>query len=875
MDEKWPLIGRNEELSVVAAALANPDSSGVVLVGPAGVGKTRLATGCMSLGIARGFATARVVASRAASAIPFGALAPLLPPGAVAIERGLNALRQATIALTDLADGRPLMLLVDDAHALDDASAVLLQQLAATRAAFLVVTLRSGETPLDSIVSLWKDHGVERLTIEPLSRPNADQFVSTMLGGEVETGTLNTLWSKTQGNPMFLRELVLGATEHQSLEQRTGRWYTVGELEPSDRLSELVSSRLSGLARTELEALELVAFGEPIGVGMVTDLSDAHVIEELERKGLIAMVRDGRRNEIRLAHPMYGEVLRARTPALRIRSVCRSLAEAVEATGANRREDALRVSLWRLDGGGVAPMPLLLAGTAQAYFANDLLTAERLARTAFDIEPSFTSGLLLTEILYELGRGRECVVVLTTVARIAETEFERARVAVVHATTLFWKLGDIDQARQVMHDALETLTSPSERDEVTAFQALVDVQAGQPHLALHITMPVLTTGSGRPYVLAALAGALAISIVGRPLDAIEMADKAVEMRQELGQELTLFQTGLLLVAKMGALQEAGRIDEAYELAEFTRSLAAETNDLSNQGFCCISLARITLAAGRLHESAARAAEAVDLFRRCVHPGPMRWGLGYLALASAMSGDLRTARDALSELAVLAPHPALMLEIDCDRARAWTAVSEGRLGDARIILRTGAEAMRASGQISFEASVLFDIARLGTPKDVTVRLGEIADIGQSELHHAMAATASALARCDAAALAEAANSFERFGTYLFAAETAVAAADAYRKAGDRRRSAEWSRRSVEFAARCDGARTPGLTHVASHVPLTQREREIATLAGQGLSSKSIGERLFVASRTVDNHLARIYDKLGVANRADLADAMSSL
>ena len=875
MDAKWPLIGRDNELALVAGVLVDPGASGVVLVGEAGVGKTRLATECMHMGMERGFATARIVASRAASGIPFGALAPLLPPGVVAVERGLNALRQATIALTDLADGKPLMLLVDDAHALDDASAVLLQQLAATRAAFLVVTLRSGETPPDSIVSLWKDHHVERMAIEPLSRVGADLFVSTMLGGDVETSTLNTLWAKTQGNPMFLRELILGATEDQSFEQRNERWYTVGELEPSDRLSELVGARLSGLARDELEALELVAFGEPIGVSMVTELSDAHVIEELERKGLIVMVRDDRRNEIRLAHPMYGEVLRARTPALRIRSVCRSLAEAVEATGAQRREDALRVSLWRLDGGGVAPMPLLLAGTAQAYFANDLETAERLARIAFDIEPSFTSGMLLTEILYELGRGRECVTILTAVASIAQSELERARVAVIHATTLFWKLGDIDQARQVMNDALAHLESPSERDEVTAFQALVDVQAGQPHLALQITMPVLTTGAGRPYVLAALAGALAISIVGRPLDAIDMADRAGEMRQELGQELTLFQTGLLLVAKMGALQEAGRIDEAYELAEFTRAMAADTNDLSNQGFCCISLARITLAAGRLHESAARAAEAVDLFRRCVHPGPMRWGLGYLALASAMSGDVRTAQDALSELAVLAPHPALMLEIDCERARAWTAVAEGRLGDARIILQACAESMRVTGQVSFEASVLFDIARLGTPRDVMVRLGEIADIGQSDLHRAMAATASALARRDATTLAEQAVSFEGFGTYLFAAETAVAAADAFRKAGDRRRSAEWSRRATEFAALCDGAQTPGLTHVASHVPLTQREREIASLAAQGLSSKSIGERLFVASRTVDNHLARIYDKLGVANRAELADAMSSL
>src|SRR5262249_26535858 len=155
------------ELNRVADVLARPDASGVILIGSAGVGKTRLATECMRLGGESGFATSRVVASRAAAAIPFGALAPLLPSGAVALERGLNALRQATIALTELADGKPLLLLVDDAHTLDDSSAVLLQQLAASRLAFLVVTLRTDERPPEPVTSLWKDHGVERIVVEP------------------------------------------------------------------------------------------------------------------------------------------------------------------------------------------------------------------------------------------------------------------------------------------------------------------------------------------------------------------------------------------------------------------------------------------------------------------------------------------------------------------------------------------------------------------------------------------------------------------------------------------------------------------------------------------------------------------------------------
>jgi DNA-binding CsgD family transcriptional regulator len=56
-----------------------------------------------------------------------------------------------------------------------------------------------------------------------------------------------------------------------------------------------------------------------------------------------------------------------------------------------------------------------------------------------------------------------------------------------------------------------------------------------------------------------------------------------------------------------------------------------------------------------------------------------------------------------------------------------------------------------------------------------------------------------------------------------------------------------------------------------VPLTDREREIAVLAAAGQSSRAIAETLFLSVRTIDNHLGRIYDKLGVSNRADLASA----
>src|SRR4051794_16453282 len=515
----WPLIGRDGELSRVAEVLGRPEASGVVLVGASGVGKTRLATECLRLGDESGFATARIVASRSASAIPFGAFAPLLPPGTLALEQGLNPLRQATMALTDLAGGRPLMLLVDDAHALDDPSAALLEQLAASRTAFLLITLRTDERPPESVVALWKDHSVERITIEPLSREGTQRLVTTMLDGEVEPTTLALLWAKTQGNALFARELVAGgggsggvgerwggagAVESGVLVNRGGWWHRVGDLAPSGRLSELVELRLSGLDAQHHEVLEFVAFGEPLGVEILIGLTDAGRVEDLESRGLLTMARDGRRHDIRLSHPMYGEVVRLRTPALRTRSVSRILAEALEARSTRRRGDALQVSLLRLDGGGTPRIDLLIEATAQARFANDNEVARRLAQVAFDVAPSFDTGMMLADVLYESDRARECVATLTTVANMVETTNQLATLARARASAHFWKMGDADVAMRILLDALDQLDDPVDRDEVSSFIALMDVQAGQPLVALERMRTSIEKGEGRAFVLAAL-----------------------------------------------------------------------------------------------------------------------------------------------------------------------------------------------------------------------------------------------------------------------------------------------------------------------------------------------------------------------------------
>jgi DNA-binding NarL/FixJ family response regulator len=69
------------------------------------------------------------------------------------------------------------------------------------------------------------------------------------------------------------------------------------------------------------------------------------------------------------------------------------------------------------------------------------------------------------------------------------------------------------------------------------------------------------------------------------------------------------------------------------------------------------------------------------------------------------------------------------------------------------------------------------------------------------------------------------------------------------------------------------RTPALS--TRQPALTERERQIARLAARGLASRNIAEQLYISTRTVENHLQRVYNKLGVAGRGELWPALRSI
>ena len=427
----WPLVGRAREISRLKDSLRQ--RRGAVITGPAGVGKTALAHVGLDFAHDEGMSIAAVAGTEAARPHPFGAFASLLhhevdPLGP---ESHAEMLRRYTHELLDDAGRRPLLVFVDDAHLLDDGSSMLVHQLAQTRSAtVLACVLPPGPASpgsSDPVVALWKDLGAERIELGPLDAPEVEELLIAVLGGPVDDMSVRQIAERALGIPLFVHELVAGAVAEGTLRDENGVWRLHGPLRPTARLVELVTRRLTGLTAAEREALELTAIGEPLAQPALDELADPTALESLEAKGLIASRVDGRRLQVCLAHPVFGDVVRAGMSPRRERALAQALADASRAC---RQEDALLVASLRLVGGG-GSAELLLAGARAARERHDAVLTERLARAAMESGAGFEARLLAAEAAHTLGRHQQAETELATLAREATDVTDEVRVALL------------------------------------------------------------------------------------------------------------------------------------------------------------------------------------------------------------------------------------------------------------------------------------------------------------------------------------------------------------------------------------------------------------------------------------------------------------
>ncbi|MGW5683248.1 hypothetical protein [Nonomuraea sp. NPDC003754] len=816
MATRWPFAGRVEETDRLLTLMNDPATCGVAIVGAAGVGKSRLAMEVVTSLRSRGRTAVHAIASMAARGLPFGALAHLLP---AALPQGANPLKWISDTLVGT-ERRPLVL-VDDAHLLDSGSAAVLHHLAQDSAAQLLLTLRGGEPAPEAVVTLWKDLGLVRMELAPLSRHEVARILAGVLGDPVDSQSAARLHRLTGGNALFLRELVAGALDAGALVRVQGLWRLQSAPPVAPPLAELVAARIGRLEAAEEEAMEYVALGEPLGARLLAGLVSAAAVEALEAKDLIRVLVDGRRTLVRLAHPLYGEAARARSPLLRTRRRYRRLAEALEATGGSggsggrRRDDVVRTAMWRLESGTAKDPAQLLSGCEIAWAAHDASLAARLGWAALNAGGGAEAAATLADVLSFSERFADSEAALTSVWDEPCAPQVRARLAMRRAWNLNVGLRRPGEADEVLDAAEATLEQPSLRMMVQAMRLNLRILRGEVHECA-AAADLMLAGGPHEGTGAVVGRAMALGIttyglayMGRCAAARRMSERGMA-EEETWRDVAPSEVLTMVAGRYLAELSAGDLDAAEQAVVHGEQLLGEDSTVR-------LFRRLFLQwHGETARMRGRVADAATIVREAATPA----GAGHftapavaeLAHCTALLGDQRTATTLLERAQKDRADVVYLLQTSIDAAQRWVAAAGGRLTHAVELALSHAARARAQDLYGIELVALHDAVRFGAAAKVAARLGEVAARHDGRLAAICAGHAAAAAAGDAEGLERVAAGFTDLGMVLHAGDVHAQAAAAFLARGRPRQARAATARAAAYAGACQGARTPMLARL---------------------------------------------------------------
>ena len=905
------IVGRDEELAAVTAFVDGDLPTVLVLDGEAGIGKTTLFEAAASEARERGFAVFSCRPAGAEAAFSFAALAdllrPVLPDGlarlpspqrralatALLLEEGEEsapderAIAFAVFQLLEEDRSEPLLVAVDDAHWLDPASASVLgfalRRLAATPAAILISRRSDGSeaVPL-GLERAFPDERLRRLRLGPLSAGATHRLLRERLGVSFRRHTLLQLHQRSGGNPFYALEFA------RALEQS-------GDLTIPASLSGLVSARLAALPEDVREALEPIALlSEPtISIVEAVASEPTTVLERLREAQAVAILELDDDERIRFSHPLLAAQVESELDPRRRRLLHRRLATLVGdveqrarhlALGADRPsarvadelETASAVAASRGATGAAAELAELSLSLTPTSARDGVL----LRRQLLAADQHYASGdverlrAILEPLVEQLPPGAERARVLRRLGETSFDDFERSERLLEQAfleaetdarlkagivgprvTTAFLRHGPaaaVKLARgsaQVVEDSGDLVLLAMYLAELSLSELCADgLTPGVLERALELeqlvgplptpTTPTLVDGLRLLY-------ADEHDAAGEPLERAYAA--AVARGDESAQD-----NALLFLTELAC--RAGDWERADELAEAMLQSGSGWG-LEFQGGSFLWIRGLVDAyLGRLDEARARATEGVSLCREENEQAFLERNLALLGLIDLSTGDYAAAAERLAPVvrrrqARGAGEPSLYPA----RELAIEALVEvGDLDEARVQL----EWLEQAGR------------RLRTPWPLAMgaRCRGLLQAAEGDLEAAIASCEQALEVHERMpAPFERARTLLIYGTMLRRAKRRKAARESIEEALSIFESLPapvWAENARGELARI-GGRAP------SGGGLTPSERRIAEVVAAGKTNKETAAALFISVHTVEDALKRIYRKLGVRSRTELA------
>jgi DNA-binding NarL/FixJ family response regulator len=859
MAYRWQLIDRPAEFGAIRSALTARESAGAVLVGAAGVGKTTLAR---TVTESMRSQVHWVGCTESSRSIPLGVFAHLVRPSTSRDPVALMAsARESLIGQQDTVIG------VDDAQLLDQLSATLLHQIGVDRAGHILATIRSGEPVPDAVISLWKDGYLRRVELEAFAKDQSIALVESVLGGTLEGLSADVMWASSGGNPLFLRHLVEGAVDAGTLTKVNDVWQLRGATVVPSGLAELLETRLDQAGTEVVDALKLLALCEPLDIDALCELAGEDAVDAAEVRGLIRIARDGAQINARFSHPLFGEVVRRRVGTASARRLRGRIVTALRDREFDTAASRIRIAQLYVDSDQAVDTDLLITAAKDAIFLSDLPLGERLARAAFERGGGLRAAELLSRALWWQGHPVQAEEILAGFDPEKLDEWQLVVWGILRVSILFWS-GDVGRANEVLASVRERVQHPSLKLVVDATAALMAVHENRIAEGLAAAERVLADPHAPKEAIdfAAFGAGLAMPVAGRgdEFEPIAARCRAEQKPTDGMIRVMVRYCDVLALTSIGELDLADR-----RVAEYAQFSSAGQR---------LGWAIAKIAAGLVAASRGKFPDAVSSIEQALAAqaaeDPLPWQLPARVLLVKAYAALGSTDQAERVLADAAEHTGQFMALHDPQlmiAKSWLAAAKGLERRALELARAAADAAHQSGQYAVEAEALHHAARFGDPA-VAGRLVELAPHVHGRLVSVQARHAAAVAAADGAALDAVSTDFEDAGLLFSAADSAAQAASLHDQAGQRRRSMESAAHALQLATECGGASTPAIKSAARPLPVTSREREIATLIAAGLSNREIAEQLNLSIRTVEGHVYRTCFKLDVADRDELGKLM---
>ena len=906
------LLGRDEDLAVVTAFVrqAVTDGGPLIVAGAPGMGKTSLLDVAASVAESAGTAVVRATGNEFLLDLTFATLAALVQPLAAHLDE-LEPVHQQAIAgmlghepdavadqllrcnavlalFRRTAEQRPLLLVVDDLHWADRASAVLLGFVARRLSGTRVGLLGSFRTGVDTF---FGREGLPYHELEPLSEAAAAMLLSTrypMLGVRASRRVL----AEAQGNPLALLELPQALTASLAREPAAGG---TAPMPLSRRLHDLYAGRVQELPGATKRLLLLAALESTGDVAVIAPADDTVGLADLapaERAGLVVVDADGRRVSFR--YPLIRSTVVHVSSAEHRRSAHRALAEV--APDPVRRAHHLAEATEGPDEGIAA---MLERSADEVLRRGDAAGAFTLLLKAVDLTPLpeersrrlAVAAYVGADVAGELRTAAE---LLVEARRTDPSVRGSLRAAVAASQVLLNVDGEIDMAHRLLVGALhETAPTapgryPDGCEEALLLLLELCLFAGRPDLWRSCRELLARFQDVLDPVLHVLAEVID-DPAGVGLEHVRVVEEAVREIQTETDPRVIEQvsTAAWFLDRGGSCRDA-----LWRLVRDGRSGGAVASAIG----AMTTLASDAYYTGQWEQCELLVEEGLQL---CAQHGYdlLRWPFLFAqAMLSAARGELDTVPRIVVEIdAWAAPRGLLAVSAYARQAEVLAALGAGdaerAYEQARAVCEPGTLPVGIPQALFLTLDLVLACTTSGRPEEARGHVEVVRAAGIS--HHAP--RLQLLTAAATAVVAEPENAEALYRSALALSGVALWPFDAARiqlllgehlhrlHGGDagqqqlqeayatmrRLRAAPWTARAA-YALRASGAPTVGFAEPAQ---LSAQELEIARLAAAGLTNREIGDRLHLSHRTVGAHLYRIFPKLGITTRMALRDALA--